>query len=233
MKLLFSFFAIFILLFTFTSLAQSGANKIQLSDFNPLGGKGGITCLYSTSKTNAPGLANTNCTPDTALLNRIETLLYISAAAFAVIGTMLGGYNIMLDGWEKNSKGLKMIQGSILGFVIVLSAFFIRNIVFDIITGVVSNDSTTLTNAGIQRILTSLNFIAYQILVPIGTPLAVAFIIYGGYQIITAGGEGAKISKGWKTVQNAIIGFLIIIFAAVLVSLAQRFAISFLSEVAR
>lgn len=41
--------------------------------------------------------------------------------------------------------------------------------------------------------------------------VAVLYLIYGGIQYITAGGEAEKASKGRVTITNAIIGIIIII----------------------
>ncbi len=213
---------------TFLSSAQG--TGITLNDFNPLKG-GGITCLYSTSNISAPTAAATACRPENGLLNRVETLLYLLAPAFAVIGTMIGGYRIMQDGYDSKGSGIKTIKGSILGFVIVLSAFFIRDLVFRVVNGVLVTPSADYSNAGVKAIIDLLNTIAYQILVPIGSPIAVGFIIFGGYQLITAGGDPNQVKKGFATIQNAIIGFLVIIFAVVLVSIAQRLAGAFLRTI--
>lgn len=215
-------------MFALTSLTQASA--LTLTDFNPLG-NGGITCLYSTSYINAPTTVATRCNPENGLLNRVETILYILAPAFAVIGVMYGGFQMMQSGYEANGKGMKAVKGSILGFVIVLSAFFIRDIVFKVISGTINTSNATYSNAGVKVIIDLLNTVAYSILVPIGTPVAVGFVIWGGYQLITAGGNPAQVKKGFDTIKNSILGFLVIVFAVVLVSIAQRFAASFLTQI--
>jgi Type IV secretion system pilin len=223
-------FLLLALSLTFLTIAVSAQSAITLNDFNPLKG-GGITCLYSTININAPTAAGVNCKPENGLLNRIETLLYILAPAFAVIGVMVGGYRIMQDGYEAKGEGMKTIKGSILGFIIVLSAFFIRDLVFKVVNGVLVTPSTDYTNAGVKAIIDILNTIAYQILVPIGSPIAVGYIIWGGYKLITAGGDPKQVSSAFATIKNAIIGFLVIIFAVVLVSVSQRLAGAFLRQI--
>jgi hypothetical protein len=223
-------FIILALCFTFLTFAVSAQGTITLNDFNPLKG-GGINCLYSTDRINAPTAVGTNCKPENGLLNRVETILYLLAPAFAVIGTMFGGYKIMQDGYEAKGEGMKAIKGSILGFVIVLSAFFIRDLVFNVINGVLVTPNTNYTNAGVKVIIDLLNTIAYQILVPIGSPIAVGYVIWGGYKLITAGGDPKQVSSAFATIKNAIIGFLVIIFAVVLVSISQRLAGAFLRQI--
>ena len=48
--------------------------------------------------------------------------------------------------------------------------------------------------------------------------LAVAFIIYGGFQYITSGVNEELAEQGKKTLQNAVIGLIIIILSYVIVS---------------
>jgi len=50
--------------------------------------------------------------------------------------------------------------------------------------------------------------------IPIAGLIAVGFLVFGGIQYITAGGQEDKIKTAMKTVTGAIIG-LIIVFAAV------------------
>lgn len=219
-KYIFTTLAISFLLLSTIIAPLSLAQGISIQDFNPFKG-GGIACLYyfQTNNTNA------KCNQETGLLNRIEALLFNLAPAFAVIGIMLGGYNMMQDGYEAKGKGLKYIQGSIIGLLIVYSAFFIRNLVYQVLNGTFNTNgatATTINNVGVQAILKLLRTIAYDILVPIGTPIAVGFVIWGGYLLITAAGDPKKVSQGISAIRNAIVGFLVIVFAAAIISISQN-----------
>ena len=48
--------------------------------------------------------------------------------------------------------------------------------------------------------------------------ICVAFLIYGGYQYLTSGGNDEKTKAGQKTLTNAVIGLVIVLAAAVIVS---------------
>jgi len=43
--------------------------------------------------------------------------------------------------------------------------------------------------------------------------IAIAFAIYGGFQILTAGGDDDKVKKGKTTLINALIGIFVIMVA--------------------
>ena len=57
-----------------------------------------------------------------------------------------------------------------------------------------------------------------EMLLRIGTLLAVGFVIYGGIQYITSQGEPDKTSKARSTIINALIGLAISLTAAAAVS---------------
>jgi Type IV secretion system pilin len=236
----FGFFALITLLSS--TIVTHAADKpapapATLESFNPFA-SGGIKCLYSFSQTTANKKANVSdpaigkgstgqCTKETGLLNRVESLMFILAPSFAVLGIMLGGYKMMQDGYDSKGEGMKTIRGSIIGLVIVLSAFFVRNLVYTFFNDTFTATDLTINNEVVQVVVKLLRQIAYEFLIPIGSPIAVGFVIWGGYQLVTAGGDTKKIDSGTKTIRNAIIGFLIIVFAAALVSIAQNLLGSF------
>ena len=48
------------------------------------------------------------------------------------------------------------------------------------------------------------------------------FIIYGGFQWLTAGGNSEKVSQAQKTVTNAAIGLLVVMSAYLIIALALQ-----------
>jgi len=54
------------------------------------------------------------------------------------------------------------------------------------------------------------NQIISIILIVVGV-LAIVYLIYGGIQYVTAGGEAEKATKGRTTITNAIIGIVLIV----------------------
>lgn len=50
-------------------------------------------------------------------------------------------------------------------------------------------------------------------LIMVGAPIVAIMVIYGGFQILTAGGEPEKFTTGRKTILYAVIGYGIIILS--------------------
>ena len=65
----------------------------------------------------------------------------------------------------------------------------------------------------VQKVLTDLLILA--------TPIVAVMVIIGGYQILTAGGEPEKFSRGKKTIIYAAVGFAIILMANGVVYIIQ------------
>jgi Type IV secretion system pilin len=226
------------IIFAFTSIFASSIEVkaadegLTLNSFNPLG-KGGIRCIYAYKSAGKPITLSdgTVCTETNSLLNRVEQLLYILAPSFAVIGIMLGGYQVMQDGYEAKGEGMKKIKGSVVGLIIVLTAFFVRNIVYTFFNGTFNETSITIENKTVDVVIKLIKDICYNILIPIGSPIAVGYVIWGGYLLITAGGVPKKVDQGTKTIKYAIVGFLVIIFAAAIISIAQNLLAGFFKTV--
>ena len=139
----------------------------------------------------------------------------------------------MQDGYDAKGEGMKTIRGSIIGLLIVLSAFFVRNFIYSAFNSTFTDKSLNIQSGIVKDIIGFLNTIAYSFLVPIGAPVAVGFVIWGGYLLITAGGNQKQVNDGTKTVKNAIIGFLIIVFAAAIISITQNLLGSFYNDVTK
>jgi hypothetical protein len=61
-----------------------------------------------------------------------------------------------------------------------------------------------------------------QILLEIAIPLTAIMAIIGGFQMITAGGDPEKFSKGRKTLMYAAIGFAVVLLAGGLVAIIRN-----------
>ncbi len=57
-----------------------------------------------------------------------------------------------------------------------------------------------------------------EVIIGLAGLAAVAFIVFGAYTLITAGGEPENVTKGQKMIQNAIIGLVIAALAFVIVN---------------
>lgn len=65
---------------------------------------------------------------------------------------------------------------------------------------------------------TELIAVIIRVLLLIGGAIAVLFVIIGGYQYLTSGGNEESAEKGRKTVTNALIGVVLIVLAWVIVN---------------
>lgn len=60
-------------------------------------------------------------------------------------------------------------------------------------------------------------FLINDILLPLAGTVALMFIIIGGYQYITSSGDEEVAAQGKKTLTNAVLGLVIVIFSYVIV----------------
>jgi hypothetical protein len=61
-----------------------------------------------------------------------------------------------------------------------------------------------------------------QVLLEIAIPLTAIMAIIGGFQMMTAGGDPEKFSKGRKTLMYAAIGFAVVLLAGGLVAIIKN-----------
>lgn len=57
-----------------------------------------------------------------------------------------------------------------------------------------------------------------QIMLVLSAWICTGMIIYAGYQLVTSGGDAARVAKGKKTIVGAIIGLIISILGAAIVN---------------
>ncbi len=81
--------------------------------------------------------------------------------------------------------------------------------------GILKNPSTLGTFQDLLgNIITYLNMII--------DPLVVIMFLWGGFQILTAGGDESKIKNGKKTITYAVIGLVVIICASGLIYIINQ-----------
>ena len=72
-----------------------------------------------------------------------------------------------------------------------------------------------ITTGGTNMVTTIENIVAF--LIGLLYLIAVIFALYGGFQILTAGGDEDKVKKGKTTLINAAIGLAVIFLASTLI----------------
>lgn len=76
-----------------------------------------------------------------------------------------------------------------------------------------NDDPNNSLQSCVEKVLSDLLILA--------TPIVAVMVIIGGYQILTAGGEPEKFSRGRKTILYAAVGFAIILMAKGVVFIIQ------------
>ncbi len=92
--------------------------------------------------------------------------------------------------------------------------FFLKNLILQGFAGINPGDSVTWD---IGDPVDYLTLIAEGIIGLAGL-VAVAFIIFGAYTLITAGGDPDNIAKGQKMITNAIIGLVLAALAFMIIN---------------
>ena len=57
-----------------------------------------------------------------------------------------------------------------------------------------------------------------DIVLLVALPIGVIFIVWGGFRLVTAGGDEKEVEKGYKTLIAAVIGIAIVLAAKLLSS---------------
>ena len=78
--------------------------------------------------------------------------------------------------------------------------------------GVAGNETCDFCDL-LKLVESIIDFTLYKIAIP----LAVVFVIYGGFMIMTAGSSSERVSQGKKIIQAAVIGILIALLAWLLI----------------
>ena len=85
------------------------------------------------------------------------------------------------------------------------------------------NVRTELSTGDAGRGLENLIFSVVNIFILIAGAVAVFFVVFGGYVILTSSGDQGRQKQGKETVQNALVGLVIVLLAYVIVSVVARF----------
>lgn len=109
---------------------------------------------------------------------------------------------------------------------VLLTVFLLAVFAFDVVsaqvtipqpTGTAGNPFGIPANQGFSAIVRRVLDLALQVL----GIIAIAFIIYGGFRYLTAGGNEDAAESGKKILTNAIIGFVIILMSWVILQVVQ------------
>ena len=106
-------------------------------------------------------------------------------------------------------KKLKIIYGAIAAGLLFLAQYASAALPEPPNVGLPGTSGMTITDLA--------GTVITNILLPVAGLIAVLFLIIGGYQYITSAGNEELAERGKHTLQNAIIGLLVIILSYVIV----------------
>jgi Type IV secretion system pilin len=86
-----------------------------------------------------------------------------------------------------------------------------------------SGDSPQAITKGVFDLI--LQFVGFAVY--LSAAVAVGFIVFAGYKIISSQGDETKTKAGYQTLTNAVIGFILAVLAATIITLIQSFLLNF------
>jgi len=104
--------------------------------------------------------------------------------------------------------------------VILLFMYFLPLVSFSA-TGGGAGSPTGLNNPLREDTIVGLLDVILGIMMTIGTPIIVIFIIYSGFKFVTARGNPQKLEDAKKTIQWTLVGAAVLLGARVLSALIQ------------
>ncbi|MEM1312431.1 MAG: hypothetical protein AAGF07_03125 [Patescibacteria group bacterium] len=171
---------------------------------------------------NIPGLAGTVI--GGILGNATDTLLLL-AGLFAVLVIIYGGYQFYISTIpEQKANGKATITNGIIGLIVVIIA---RPIVTLIQVTLNATDPLSSTPDTLEFNTAGITFVVKNVvsnmLIPISSVLTVFFLVLGAYYYITANGSSEQVKKAQQAIQNAVIGFVIVLISVSVVQLIIYF----------
>lgn len=198
--------------------AVTGYVVVLLADYVIFGLIGGSSGIISSDGINF----ETGGALDT-LLSEIKGLLVGVASAVAVLVFIWGGYQYLFSSLPGGKQdGQKTLLNGAIGFVVIQLANVITNILDQTINAE-QTDSSVELGLNSAYIASAVVSICNNILIPISSAVTVFFIVIAGYRFIFAKDQYAA-GNAKQALINALIGFVITIFAVTLVQLIYLYA---------
>ncbi len=164
-----------------------------------------------------PGQAGNILRP--ILENATNTLL-LMAALVAVLVIIYGGYKYYFSAIPGQKNGLDTIRSGIIGLIVVIIAKPVVTLIQVTLNATDPNNIQPNTlQFNTQGIVFVIKAVIINLLIPVSSVVAVFFLVIGGYYWLTSNGSTEQIKKGKDAIQNAIIGFIIILLSITIVSL--------------
>ena len=167
----------------------------------------GVSCIF-------PG--QRNCEGENNLIDQIRIFLFGLGNAVALLVFVYGGFKYFFNGVSSSVEdGKKAIINGTIGLVLVNLANFLTSL----ITGS-EGQGGIITESGLNRgpIEALLGIITTDFLLPLSSVVAVAVIMYGGYQYMFSTIPSMK-ADGLDTIKKGAIGLVVVLLASPIIGL--------------
>ena len=144
------------------------------------------------------------CESDKALSVRIFRLILNVAPVVAFTVALFASF-LLLIGKEK--EGRSWLGKAIIGLVAIFA-----------ITTIVGLIEQSIQQKNVDPITNFVKLAVNSFIIPLASIVSLIYFIIGSYKIVFSGTDEAQVKEGWKYMQNAIIGFVIVLLSF---SLAQ------------
>ena len=144
------------------------------------------------------------CESDQALSVRIFRLILNVAPAVAFTVALFASF-LLLIGKEK--EGRSWLGKAIIGLVAIFA-----------ITTIVGLIEQSIQQKNVDPITNFVTLIVNSFIIPLASIVSLIYFIIGSYKVMFSGANEGQVQEGWKYMQNAIIGFVIVLLSF---SLAQ------------
>jgi hypothetical protein len=144
------------------------------------------------------------CTPDQALSVRIFRFILNVAPAVAFTVALFASF-LLLIGKEK--EGRSWLQKAIIGLIAIFA-----------ITTIVGLIEQSIEKENVSPITDFVRLAVNNFIIPLASIVSLIYFIIGSYKVMFSGTDEGQVKEGWKYMQNAIIGFVIVLLSF---SLAQ------------
>jgi hypothetical protein len=159
------------------------------------------------------------------ILNNATDTLLLLAGLFAVLVIIYGGYQFYISTLpEQKANGRGTITNGVIGLIVVIIAKPIVTLIQVTLNATdplkSTPDTLEFNTAGITFVVKN---VVSNLLIPISSVLTVFFLVLGAYYYITANGSADQVKKAQQAIQNAVIGFVVVLISVSIVQLIIYF----------
>ncbi len=146
----------------------------------------------------------TTCSSDNALSVRIFKAVLNIAPIVAFVVALIGSILLLIG---KDKDGRSLLEKAIKGLIAIFA-----------ITTIVGLVEQSIQENNISPVINFVILLVNSFIIPLASIISLIYFIIGSYKVLFAGNKENQVAEGWKYMQNAVIGFVIVLVSF---SLAQ------------